>query len=316
MHCWIFCGIAPYCRKTCCRNQQLQHQCRQLQCQPLPIDPLSVDLYPQDGPALQPVKIYWDGNCLARSGSLLAFGTEDEHVEIKMRIACELALHSDIYQDDSFLGAGLEDGQTAWAKHYTQYSPHYCMEVLTPSAVQDMSQKETLCWVHNGTYAGPWQLHALSSVLGMSLHSIYPTYGGYKNNVRSHLQWLIFPRQPADSVPAFIIHSRHYVDFNTGQVCVSCCVASQSFCSLPAQPCWLLRFPENVMGFKKINIDWSPRFLRWHVTSSVLLFFFLIQGKIKSPVQCKWCICGKREKILNNNAVLYQNDKTRFCRVV
>ena len=90
-----------------------QHQCRQLQCQPLPIDPLSVDLYPQDRPALQPVKIYGDGNCLARAGSFLAFGTEDEHVEIRMRIACELALHSDIYQDDSFLGAGLEDGQTA-----------------------------------------------------------------------------------------------------------------------------------------------------------------------------------------------------------
>ena len=135
-----------------------------------PIDPLSLDLYPQDRPALQPVKIYGDGNCLARAGSFLAFGTEDEHVEIRMRIACELALHSDIYQDDSFLGAGLEDGQTAWAKHYTQYSPHYCMEVLTPSAVQDMSQKETLCWVHNGTYAGPWQLRALSSVLGTSLH--------------------------------------------------------------------------------------------------------------------------------------------------
>ena len=24
-----------------------------------------------------------------------------------------------------------------------------------------------------------------------------------------------------------------------------------------------------------------------------------MQGKIKSPVQCRWCVCGKREKILN-----------------
>lgn len=155
-----------------------------------PIDPISVDLYPEDGPALHPVNIYGDGNCLARAGSLLAFGTELYHVEIRVRIACELALCSAMYQDDNFLNAGHKNGNTEWANIYAQYSPHYAMEVLTPSAVRELYQKETLLWVRNGTYAGPWQLHALSSVLG-----------GF--NVRHHLHRLVLPRQPADGAPAF-----------------------------------------------------------------------------------------------------------------
>lgn len=158
------------------------------------VDEASQQLYPADGPALTPVSIYGDGNCLPRCGSLLAFGQEDEHVELRVRLACELALNADVYLDDAFLGTGM-DKALPFAKFYATYTSHYTVQGLTPDAIRDIFQLEVQEWVHGGTFAGMWQVHALSSVLGVALQSVYPQHGGF--NVRPHLHRVVFPRQAA-----------------------------------------------------------------------------------------------------------------------
>ena len=78
-----------------------------------------------------PVRIYGDGNCLPRAASLLAFGTEEMHVEMQVRIAVGLLLHEDFYLRDS-----------AITKVYAQYSEQFQMEELTAGAIQQVFRQE------------------------------------------------------------------------------------------------------------------------------------------------------------------------------
>ena len=55
---------------------------------------------------LVPVSVMADGNCLLRSGSVLAFGYEDFADEIRARIVIELVMHEHHYLDGSFLRQG------------------------------------------------------------------------------------------------------------------------------------------------------------------------------------------------------------------
>ena len=47
--------------------------------------------------------------------------------------------------------------------------------------------------VKNSEYTGIWHLHALASVLGIKIGSVYPEYGGF--TVRRFLHRICVPRQ-------------------------------------------------------------------------------------------------------------------------
>ena len=56
----------------------------------------ALSLIPNDmpkGQALIPMKVLADGNCLSRAGSVLAFGDEVHHTQMRARICMELAIH-------------------------------------------------------------------------------------------------------------------------------------------------------------------------------------------------------------------------------
>lgn len=91
-------------------------------------DTESLALYPEDSPPLLPIKIYGDGNCLPRSGSVLAFGTEQNHTELRARMTCELALNAEVYLKDSFLSTGHRVNDCK--KLYAQYSEAYVLRSL------------------------------------------------------------------------------------------------------------------------------------------------------------------------------------------
>ena len=50
-----------------------------------------------------PVNVVGDGNCLPRTGSLLATGTQEHALEISVRIVCELVLHKDSYLSPAYI---------------------------------------------------------------------------------------------------------------------------------------------------------------------------------------------------------------------
>lgn len=152
----------------------------------------ALQLYPSDGPDLHPVSIYGDGNCLPRSGSVLACGKQDLHVEIRVRIVFELCLHEEFYLDNDRLRG--ESSLEKLPAQYVQVSSHWKQgESISPETVKRVYRRELQDAVKDGSYMGIWQLHALASVLGCKLFSVYPMYGGH--TVRSFLHRLLYPRE-------------------------------------------------------------------------------------------------------------------------
>ena len=76
--------------------------------QPVVVDDVARCLMPEDAPERYfPVCVKADGNCFPRALSLLLFGTEDHHLELRCRIVMELALNEDLYLNANIWG--MED---------------------------------------------------------------------------------------------------------------------------------------------------------------------------------------------------------------
>ena len=63
--------------------------------------------YPNDLVGRIPVSVIADGNCLPRSGSVLAFGSEAFHFEIRCRIIIELVKNKRCYLDVKEMNKGI-----------------------------------------------------------------------------------------------------------------------------------------------------------------------------------------------------------------
>ncbi|KAK7110403.1 hypothetical protein V1264_014286 [Littorina saxatilis] len=170
---------------------------QQLDTSDFQIDEPSLALFPADVPStssLSPIAIYGDGNCLPRCGSVLAWGTQERHLEMRARIALELIINKSHY---------LSDPDSTFC---AQYSEHFLNEKLTKAAIDNIFQLELRDIFKAGTYMGMWQVLALTSVLQHPILSIYPEYGGY--TVRPHLHKLCTPRSQPTPAPH---HSSTYL---------------------------------------------------------------------------------------------------------
>ena len=97
----------------------------------LPFDMKSLELFLDSHDA--PRTIYGDGNCLFRTGSAALWGTEDEHVEMRVRVVLEMAVHEKLYLNHDFLSRGLEiNNSPGLPAIYCQYLETYVASVLTP----------------------------------------------------------------------------------------------------------------------------------------------------------------------------------------
>ena len=103
----------------------------------------------------------------------------DLHVfEMRTRIVAELTLNEEYYLNETNLIKG-EVANTekvgSLIKAYAMYSEEYMHDgKLTSDKIRDIYEREVLKITKEKVYMGIWQIHALSSVLGMSLRSIYP----------------------------------------------------------------------------------------------------------------------------------------------
>ena len=142
------------------------------------IDKISLELRPKHATWLQPYSIYGDGNCLPRCGSVAAVGNQDSHVEIRVRIAIEMALHEEDYMSPSFLAQGLDNGDQNICSLYIQF-------IRDSSDTEiDTYRKETMATAKSGLYSSMFHIHALANVIHLTVESIYPdgyTMGKFLN---------------------------------------------------------------------------------------------------------------------------------------
>ena len=141
---------------------------------------------------LTPITIPPYGDCLPCSGSFYAFGNVEHHIEIRVRIAVELAIHSELYLDDQFLASGVNANYTPRTISYAMFSKLYCPGATLPQeSVRKIFESEIMNIVKPGKYMGIWQMHGLASVLGANIQSVYPGLG----SVERDLHRLIVPRE-------------------------------------------------------------------------------------------------------------------------
>ena len=77
---------------------------------------------PDSNPELVPVTVIGDGNCLFQSISLILFGDEDYHCELKVRSSMELACNIHAYIKQDTIGNMAEYSYNKSVKYILQVS--------------------------------------------------------------------------------------------------------------------------------------------------------------------------------------------------
>ena len=152
---------------------------------PQEIDSVALSLYPTDAPQnLIPVKVTGDGNCFFRTMSLLLFGNENFHVELRIRATLELVSNFHIYMKADTWTKMSSQPVTMQYLFETSISPEcYVNENYTKSL-----QNEIMKSARKGEYASIIHIFALVNSLQCSVNSIFPEVNNPTINRSTHNQ--------------------------------------------------------------------------------------------------------------------------------
>ena len=136
-----------------------------------------------------------DGNCFFRTASILAFGNEHKHDEMRVRIVIELACNSDFYLKDKDIEKMLiaeaqeREADEAPDLHSSRSRP---TSPLCAEALRDIFETEVRHTTRDKIWACHWHLQALAAVLNRQVLSVYPECGG--KEIKKYLNIVILPR--------------------------------------------------------------------------------------------------------------------------
>ena len=176
-----------------------------------PIDANSLDLVPDDIPLkptseLVPVVIFGDGNCLPRTASFLAFGHEDNHIELRKRIVTELTQNEAKYLDNNVMRKGKNtNGNDNVVKMFAMFSNFYMGKRLNSRSIQSIYRREVLAIMKTGEWMGMWQLASLANILRRPVVSVVPKFGTFTTRCDMHRVFYPFKDQSMEQIPVFIM---------------------------------------------------------------------------------------------------------------
>ena len=181
----------------------------------LKMDQYSFDLVSNDLPAstiLIPACIYGDGHCLPRCASVLAYGSQEHYLEMRLGIILELVINQAYYlQNDSYShGASHENHHSNFTTTFALFSDLYFDQHLTTTAIQRLFEEEVMAIRSEGSYMGVWQLASLANILGRPVMSVYPLYGG--KTVRSDLHRIFYPQVVQQEERGYIMWTNTHGD--------------------------------------------------------------------------------------------------------
>ena len=172
------------------------------------VDSNSLDLVPHGIPMgeerdLYPVQIYGDGNCLPRVASVFAYGDENRHNEMRLRMCHELITSKQRYLDETFYIDG-RNPDTATNRYNERHTTIYAMcspcfrteQLTTYEGISNILDKVILQCAKTGEYCGIWPLASLANILKQSVVSVYPTYWGH--NIRPYCHRVFKPDCPVN----------------------------------------------------------------------------------------------------------------------
>ena len=162
------------------------------------IDYEARNIYPLDAPSnLIPVRVIGDGNCLFRSFSVLIFGNETNHIEMRARASVELICNTEHYLNEEHLFHSNSGQAIFWIAHYSSSAVDSYLNMNV------RSNQLTMLWnciqqaLVLNSWVGMWHICALASVTQSCVRSIYPAESVQINRVsqvRNVLNVTIYPR--------------------------------------------------------------------------------------------------------------------------
>ena len=153
-------------------------------------DTISQELMPDDSnPALLPIEVYGDGNCLFRAISLVIFGSESYHVELQIRTTVELAYNIEKYSSMDTLNSMVETSFEDMVKYIMQVS---VSDEAFDSDLDKSLKAEVMLTARSGQYASLIHLFAISNFTGKPINSMYPRAQNPGVNRDVHNQ-ILFP---------------------------------------------------------------------------------------------------------------------------
>ena len=151
----------------------------------------AASVFPKDTPRLTPLAIAGDGNCLPRCASVLVYGDEEHHNEMRARIILELVLAQEFYLDESFLQDGCQ-GSNVLAT-YSMFSGQVVPTPFVQNSAQSVMREEIMDMRKASAYMGDLAITCLGQHCRRSPVFTVPNFAEFL--VREHLHRRIYPRQ-------------------------------------------------------------------------------------------------------------------------
>ena len=164
------------------------------------IDPGAMHFFPDDHPLnVVPTHTLGDGNCFPRALSNALFGTQNRHVEIRVRLVFEAVLNEQFYLSNEYLSLGVQGRlparpnlrapSTTVVSRYCMYSGDdyvtgYRMSV---EEMQGVYSHDIVRIGRKGGFMGIWQFHQAAEISKNPICSVYPDGKG-KVKVNTNLQ--------------------------------------------------------------------------------------------------------------------------------
>ncbi|RNA19677.1 Vertnin [Brachionus plicatilis] len=136
-----------------------------------------------------PCSILGDGNCFYRSVSLCLFGTEDFHVELRLKCLVEMIFNSNLYMDNIYLNSQLQN--TLETNEINDLVLHLATMAQSSRSLNDDEEvflNEIKRISGKDEWGTTWLFFPLANALGVDIQQHYPVFGSNSNTI--HLKIL------------------------------------------------------------------------------------------------------------------------------
>ncbi|RNA20901.1 Vertnin [Brachionus plicatilis] len=130
-----------------------------------------------------------DGNCFYRSVSLCIYGTEDFHVELRLRCLVEMIFNSNLYMDNIYLNSQLQ--KTLETNEINDLVLHLATMAQTSRSLNDDKEvflNEFKRISGKDEWGTTWLFFPHANALGVDIQQHYPVFGSNSNTI--HLKIL------------------------------------------------------------------------------------------------------------------------------
>ena len=176
-------------------------------------DPVAMHFFPNDHPPnVVPTQTLGDGNCFPRALSNALFGTQNRHVEIRVRLVFEAVLNEQFYLSNEYLSLGVQGRLPARPNlraPSTTVVSRYCMYSgddyvtgyrMLVEEMRGVYRRDIVRIGRKGGFMGIWQFHQAAEISKNPICGVYPDGKGkvkVNANLRLDMNRVFLTNNPA-----------------------------------------------------------------------------------------------------------------------